>query len=220
MRKVIAATFVSLDGVMQAPGGPEEDPTGGFKHGGWTVNYWDDAMGRAMDKIFGSPFDLLLGRKTYEIFAAHWPYIEGSDPIADTFNVVRKYVATSSTEPLTWKNSVALRDPATDVARLKKQDGPNLLLQGSSELIQTLLARDLIDEFHLLVFPLVLGSGKKLFGDGAKPIGLKLVDTKLSTTGVTMSTYERAGEIKTGSFALEKPSAAEIARQEKMKREG
>lgn len=220
MRKVIAATFVSLDGVMQAPGGPEEDPTGDFRHGGWTVNYWDDAMGQVMDKVFGVPFELLLGRKTYEIFAAHWPYIEGGDPIAEAFNKARKYVATSSTEPLTWKNSVALRDPATDVARLKKEEGPSLLLQGSSVLIQTLLAKDLIDEFHLLVFPLLLGSGKKLFGDGAKPIGLKLVDTKVSTTGVTMNSYERAGEIKTGSFALEKPTAAEIARREKMKREG
>lgn len=220
MRKVIAATFVSLDGVMQAPGGPEEDPTGGFQHGGWTFHYWDDAMGQVMDKVFNTPFDLLLGRKTYEIFAAHWPHIEGGDPIAEKFNVVRKYVATSSTAPLTWKNSVALHDPASDVARLKKEDGPTLLLQGSSNLIQTLLAKDLIDEFHLLVFPLVLGRGKKLFGDGAKPIGLKLVDTKVSTTGVTMSSYERAREIKTGSFALEKPSAAEIARQEKMKREG
>lgn len=220
MRKVIAATFVSLDGVMQAPGGPEEDPTGGFKHGGWSFNYWDDAMGQAMDKIFGAPFDLLLGRKTYEIFAAHWPHIEGGDPIAAAFNTVTKYVATSSSAPLTWKNSVALRDAATDVARLKRQDGPNLLIQGSSVLIQTLLAKDLIDEFHLLVFPLVLGPGKKLFGEGAKPVGLKLVDTKVSTTGVTMSTYERAGAVETGSFALEKPTDAEIARREKMKREG
>jgi dihydrofolate reductase len=221
MRKVIAGTFVSLDGVMQAPGGPEEDPTRGFKYGGWTVHYWDEPMGQFMDKkIFGAPYDLLIGRKTYEIFAAYWPYIEGDNAIAKTFNAVRKYVATSSNEPLTWKNSVALHDPAADVARLKKEEGPNLLIQGSSVLIQTLLAKDLIDEFHLLVFPLVLGKGKKLFGEGAKPIGLKLVDTKVSTTGVTMATYERGGEIRTGSFALEKPSAAEIARQEKMKREG
>jgi dihydrofolate reductase len=220
MRKVIASTFVSLDGVMQAPGGPEEDPTGGFKYGGWVFHYWDEPMGQFMEKIFGAPFDLLLGRTTYEIFAAYWPYIEGDDPIAKAFNAVKKYVATSSTEPLTWKDSVALRDPATDVARLKKEDGPNLLLQGSSKLIQTLLAKDLIDEFHLFTFPLVLGKGKKLFDESAQPIALKLVDTKVSTTGVTMSSYERAGEIKTGSFALQKPSAAEIARREKMKREG
>ncbi len=204
---------------MQAPGAPEEDPTGGFKFGGWTVNYWDDAMGQAMGDVFGSPFDLLLGRKTYEIFAAHWPYIE-ADPIADSFNAVTKYVATSSSEPLTWKNSVAIRDVAVEVAQLKQQDGPLLLIQGSSELIQTLLARDLIDEFRLLVFPLVFGSGKRLFGRGAIPAALKLMDTKASTTGVTMSTYQRAGEIRTGSFALEPPTKAELARRERMKREG
>lgn len=220
MRRVIAATFVSLDGVMQAPGGPEEDPTGGFKYGGWTANYWDDAMGQAMGKIFAAPFDLLLGRKTYEIFAAHWPHIEG-DPIAERFNAVTKYVATSSVQPLTWKNSVALRgNVAAEITRLKQQDGPDLLLQGSSDLIQTLLANDLIDEFSLLVFPVVLGSGKKLFGKGSIPVALKLVDTKVSTTGVTMSTYQRAGAVSTGSFALEPPTAAEIARRQTMQKEG
>ena len=219
MRKVLAAVFVSLDGVMQAPGGPEEDPTGGFKHGGWTFNYWDEAMGQSMGAIFGAPFDLLLGRKTYEIFAAHWPYIE-NDPIADSFNRVTKYVATTSSEPLTWKNSVAIRDAAAEVAKLKQQDGPTLLIQGSSQLIQTLLANDLIDEFRLLVFPLVLGRGKRLFGEGTIPAALKLVDTKVSTTGVTMSTYQPAGAVTTGSFALEEPTQAEIARREKMKREG
>jgi dihydrofolate reductase len=219
MRKILAATFVSLDGVMQAPGGPEEDPTGGFKYGGWTVNYWDDAMMQVMSEVFGAPFDLLLGRKTYEIFAAHWPYIEG-DPIAESFNATTKYVVTSMREPLTWKNSVALRNVSVDVAKLKQQDGPTLLIQGSSQLIQALLAHDLIDEFRLLVFPLVLGSGKRLFGQGAAAAALKLVDTKVSTTGVTMSTYQRAGEISTGSFALEQPTKAELARREKMKREG
>jgi dihydrofolate reductase len=220
MRKVVAATFVTLDGVMQAPGGPEEDPTGGFTHGGWTVNYWDDAMGQVMGEIMAAPFDLLLGRKTYEIFAAHWPSMEG-DPVSEKFNAVTKYVATSSAEPLTWKNSVAIRgDVAAEVARLKQQDGPDLLLQGSSVLIQTLLANDLIDRFTLLVFPLVLGSGKRLFGQGAIPAGLKLVDTKASTTGVTMSTYLRSGAVSTGSFAMAEPTAAEIARRQKMKREG
>lgn len=219
MRKVVAATFLTLDGVMQAPGGPEEDPTGGFTHGGWTFNYWDDVMGQFMGKAMAAPFDLLLGRKTYEIFAAHWPYIEG-DPVAEKFNAVTKYVATSSTEPLTWKNSRAIRgNVAAEVARLKQQDGPDLLIQGSSELVQTLLANDLIDQFDLLVFPLVLGSGKRLFGEGAIPAGLKLVDTKVSTTGVTMSTYLRSGAVSTGSFALEKPTDAEIARRQRMKRE-
>jgi dihydrofolate reductase len=219
MRKVIAATFVSLDGVMQAPGGPQEDPTGGFKQGGWTVNYWDDTLGQAMSGVFDAPFDLLLGRKTYEIFAAHWPYIE-DDPIAEAFNRVTKYVATTSREPLTWKNSVAMRDAAVEVAKLKQQDGPTLLIQGSSQLIQTLLANDLIDEFTLLVFPLLLGSGKRLFGKGASPEALQLVDTKVSTTGVTIGTYRRAGAVTVGSFALEQPTPAEIARREKMKREG
>lgn len=220
MRKVVATTFVSLDGVMQAPGGPEEDPTGGFTYGGWTANYWDDAMGKVMGETMATPFDLLLGRKTYEIFAAHWPYIE-NDPTAEKFNAITKYVATSSTEPLTWKNSVAIRgNVAAEVARLKQGDGPNLLIQGSSQLTQALLANDLIDEFNLWVFPLVLGPGKRLFGEGAVPAALKLVDTKASTTGVTMSTYQRAGAISTGSFALEKPTEAETARREKMKREG
>jgi dihydrofolate reductase len=221
MRKVIAATFVSLDGVMQAPGGPEEDPSGGFKHGGWTFHHWDEVMGQFMDKAFAAPFDLLLGRKTYDIFAAHWPHIQQGDPIADKFNAVTKYVATTSAEPLTWKNSISLRgDVAAEVARLKQQDGPTLLIQGSSELIQTLLTNDLIDEFSLLIFPVVLGHGKRLFGRGAIPIGLKLVDSKVSTTGVTMNTYARSGGVSTGSFALEQPTEAELARRAKMQAEG
>jgi dihydrofolate reductase len=220
MRKVIAATFVSLDGVIQAPGGPQEDPAGGFKFGGWTFHHWDEVMGEAMGATFNAPFDLLLGRKTYDIFAAHWPYVDGSDPIADSFNAVTKYVATRSDRPLTWKNSVALRDAATEVARLKQQDGPVLLIQGSSDLIQTLLANNLIDEFRLLVFPVVLGKGKKLFGDGTQPLGLKLLETKASTTGVIMSTYVPAGEVTTGSFALEQPTAAELERRARVAAEG
>jgi len=219
MRKVVAAVFVSLDGVMQAPGGPEEDPTRGFQHGGWTFNYWDDVMGQAMGGIFTDSFDLLLGRKTYEIFAGHWPFAAG-DPIAEVFNRVTKYVATRSDAPLEWKNSVALRDAAADVAKLKQQDGPTLLIQGSSDLIQTLLRHDLIDEFSLLTFPLVLGTGKRLFGQGTIPGALKLVDSKASTTGVTITRYERAGAFKTGSFQLAESSAAEIKRRERMSREG
>lgn len=221
MRKVVAATFLSLDGVMQAPGGPQEDPTGGFTHGGWTVSYWDDAMGEIMDKVLDKPFDLLLGRKTYEIFAAHWPYVDENDPIGPVFNAITKYVATRSTEPLTWQNSVALNgDIAAEVKKLKQGDGPFLLLQGSSDLIQTLLAADLIDEFSLLTFPLVLGHGKRLFGKGAMPAALKLTDTKVSTTGVVMSTYVRDGEITTGSFQLEELTEPEKARRARMAREG
>jgi dihydrofolate reductase len=219
MRKVIAGTFLSLDGVMQAPGGPDEDPTRGFEFGGWTFHYWDDVMGQSMGEIFGGPFDLLIGRKTYEIFAAHWPERQ-NDPIADAFNRVTKYVATTSREALTWQTSVALHDAAADVAKLKQQDGPTLLIQGSSQLVQTLLRHDLIDEMRLMVFPLVLGTGKRFFGDGTIPRSLKLVDSKPSTTGVVISTYQRGGDIQTGSFALEKPTAAELARRERMKREG
>lgn len=219
MRQVIAATFLSLDGVMQAPGGPDEDPTGGFAHGGWTVNYWDKPMEQFMGSTMNAPFDLLLGRKTYEIFAAHWPYIQG-EPIADKFNAVTKYVATSSTAPLEWKNSVALHDAAADVARLKREEGPDLLIQGSGDLVQTLLAHDLIDEFRLMVFPLLLGKGKRLFGQGTLPAALKRVDSRVSGTGVTMGTYRRDGAVRTGSFVPAQPSARELARREKMKREG
>ena len=219
MRKVVAGVFVSLDGVMQAPGGPEEDPTRGFRHGGWTFHYWDSVMEQSMGEVFGGPFDLLLGRKTYEIFNAHWPHLE-NDPIADVFNRVTKYVATTSREPLTWKNSVALNNPAADVANLRQQNGPTLLIQGSSQLIQTLLRHDLIDELRLMVFPLVLGSGKRLFGDGTIPRALKLVSAKPSTTGVVISAYQRGGDITTGSFALAEPTPAELARRERMKREG
>jgi len=221
MRNIVAGAFVSLDGVMQAPGGPPEDPTGGFRYGGWTVSYWDEPMGRFMDECFSRPFSLLLGRKTYEIFAAHWPFVGEDDPIGKAFNEATKYVATSSTAPLSWKNSVALNgDAAAEIARLKQGDGPVLLTQGSSVLLQTLLAQDLIDEFRLLTFPLVLGPGKRLFGQGTTAGALKLTESKVSTTGVTMGVYTRAGDVKLGSFELPQPSDAELARREKMLREG
>ena len=221
MRKIVAATFISLDGVMQAPGGPEEDPTGSFTSGGWTFHYWDEPMGQAMGEVFSKPFELLLGRKTYEIFAAHWPYVGAGDPIGKAFNATKKYVVTSSTEPLTWKNSIAIRgNIAAEIARLKQQDGPTLLLQGSSQLIQTLLTNQLIDEFRLLIFPVVLGRGKRLFGTGAVPIALQLVDAKVSTTGVAIHTYVPAGQVRAGSFQFEKPTEAEVARRKKLKSEG
>ena len=222
MRKVIATTMVSLDGVMQAPGGPEEDPTGGFKFGGWTAPYVDEVFGQAMADEFSKPFDLLLGRKTYEIFAAYWPYIEGGeyDFVAKSFNKTRKYVATHSSAPLTWNNSVAIHDAAVDVASLKQQDGPDLLIQGSSALIQTLLKNNLIDEINLRIFPVVLGPGKRLFGDGAKGTALTLVSSKTSPSGVTLNTYTPAGAVRTGSFAWDKPSDAEVKRRGRMKGEG
>ena len=216
MRKIIAATFVSLDGIMQAPGGPEEDPAGGFKFGGWTFHYWDDAMGAFMGETFSKPYALLLGRKTYDIFAAHWPH-QKDDPIAESFNAVTKYVATHRPDSLSWQNSQPLgSDVVATLRKLKTEDGPDLLLQGSSELIQTLLAHDLIDEISLLIFPLVLGKGKRLFGQGTIPGAFKLTRSQASSTGVIMATYERSGEIKVGSFAPEKLSDAEVERRKNL----
>lgn len=220
MRKVIASAFVSLDGVMQAPGGPEEDPSGGFRFGGWTMPHFDDSMGWAMNRIFTEKFDLLLGRKTYEIFAAYWPQHQ-DNPFGQAFNAAGKYVATRTLKDLSWQGSTAIRDAATDVARLKKGSGPNLLIQGSSDLVQTLLATELIDEITLLTFPVVLGGGKKFFGKGAIPGGFTLVDPQISTTGVVIGNYHRAGAVKTGSLPDDgPPSAGELARREKVKREG
>jgi dihydrofolate reductase len=215
MRRLTVNTFISLDGVMQAPGGPEEDPTGGFTHGGWSVNYWDDVMGETMDAS-ALPSELLLGRGTYEIFAAHWPSVSG-DPMADALNSARKHVASTTLDEVTWNNSTMIDgDVAEYVAALKDQDGPDIQVHGSCGLIQTLLEHDLIDRFQLMIFPLVLGKGKRLFGDGAIPAGLKLVDTKASTTGVLIATYERAGDIEPGSFALEEPTEQEVERRERM----
>jgi dihydrofolate reductase len=217
MRRIIAATFVSLDGVMQAPGGPEEDPTGGFQFGGWTFPYFDEATGAALDQIFGKPFDLLLGRKTYDIFAAHWPYAGEEDPIAVLFNKVTKYVASHDDATLSWNNSRWLgADVTAALTELKKGEGPDLLIQGSSNLIQTLLRHRLIDEYTVLIFPLMLGKGKRLFGDGTVPAALKLIRSQSFPSGVIMATYEPAGDIKTGSFALQDPSEAEIRRRQSL----
>jgi len=216
MRKIIAATFVSLDGVMQAPGGPEEDPVGGFKFGGWTFYYFDEVAGTAMEELFSKPFDLLLGRRTYDIFAAYWPYQK--DPIADAFNPATKYVATHRPDTLTWQNTQSLGpDIVARLKELKQEEGPDLLIQGSGNLIQTLLANGLIDEIRLMIFPLLLGKGKRLFGDGAMPAAFKLAKSQASTTGVIMATYERGGEIKTGSFAMERPSEVELERRKNWK---
>ena len=216
MRKIVAATFVSLDGVMQAPGGPEEDPSGGFKFGGWTFHYWDDAMGAVMEETFSKPFDLLLGRKTYDIFAAYWPD-RPDNPIGKAFNATTKYVATHSPETLKWQYSQSLgSDVVATLRKIKEEDGPVLLIQGSSELIQTLLKADLIDEFSLLIFPVVLGPGKRLFGKGAMPAAFKLIRSQTSPTGVILAKFERSGDVTTGSFALEEPTEAEIERRKKL----
>jgi dihydrofolate reductase len=216
MRKLVVTTFLTLDGVMQAPGGPEEDPVGGFTHGGWSVNYWDDLMGKEMGDFMRPPFDLLLGRKTYEIFAAYWPHATDASP-ADVLNNARKYVASRTLDAVEWQNSTLLEgDAAPAVARLKEEDGPEIQVHGSGNLIQTLLEHDLVDEFHLLTFPVLLGPGKRLFADGTMPRGLKLVDSKTSTTGVVIATYERAGEVEVGSFASEQPTEAELERRRRL----
>jgi dihydrofolate reductase len=213
MRKLAINTFITLDGVMQTPGGPDEDPSGGFTHGGWSFNYWDDIMGQKMDASMSKPFDLLLGRKTYEIFAAFWPYA-GDDPAAKPLNEARKYVASTTLEKVEWKNSELLEgDIADAVARLKRQDAPEIQVHGSANLIQTLLSHDLIDEFRLWVFPLVLGTGKRLFADGTIPRALRLVDSTTSSTGVVVGSYVPAGEIPYGSFATGEPSEAELKRR-------
>jgi dihydrofolate reductase len=216
MSKLAVNTFVTLDGVMQAPGGPEEDPTGGFAHGGWSVNYWDELMGQVMDEAMSRPSELLLGRKTYEIFAAHWPHVTG-DPTADKLNSARKYVASRTLDKVDWQNSILIEgDVAEGVARLKDEAGPEIQVHGSAGLLQTLLKHDLVDEFRVWIFPLVLGTGKRLFGDGTVPAGLKLTNSTTSTTGVVIATYERAGAVEYGSFALEEPTEAEIERRARL----
>jgi dihydrofolate reductase len=203
MRKLIVSTFLTLDGIMQAPGGPEEDDSGRFAYGGWSVNYWDDQMSEVMGEAMSRPFDLVLGRRTYDIFAAYWPHAPeeaGAKPLNDA----TKYVASRSHPALEWSNSVLIEgDAAEGIAELKKEDGPELQVHGSGNLIQTLMRHNLVDHYRLWVFPLVIGSGKRLFSEGTIPSGLKLLDSKVSTTGVVIGTYEPAGEIVTGSFALD-----------------
>jgi dihydrofolate reductase len=211
MRKLALIENVSLDGVMQAPGGPDEDPTGGFSFGGWAVTYFDDVMWQAIAD-WPRPYELLLGRGTYEIFAAHWPYDEG--PIADELNAARKHVASRTLDRVEWNNSTLIEaDVVEYVGALKEQDGPEIAVHGSPGLIQTLLAHDLVDVLRLSIYPLVLGSGKRLFADGTIPAGLTLVDCRRSTSGVLIATYARAGDIPRGSFEFEEPTAAEVERR-------
>jgi dihydrofolate reductase len=213
MRILAVNTFMSLDGVMQSPGGPDEDPTGSFTHGGWGVPYFDDEMMRQMAE--SAPYELLLGRGTYEIFAAHWPADEG--PIADHLNSTRKHVASTTLGRVEWSNSTLITgDVAEYVASLKRQDGPEIQVHGSPGLIQTLLKHDLIDEYRLWIFPVVIGTGKRFFGDGTIPAALKLVTSKTSGSGVTINTYERAGEVDTGSFEFEEPTEAELERRSRL----
>jgi dihydrofolate reductase len=212
VRTLAVTTFVSLDGVMQAPGGPHEDPTGGFTKGGWAVNYFDEEM---MNRASGTSYELLLGRGTYEIFVAHWPYDEG--PVADHLNSTRKYVASTTLARVIWNNATLITgDVAEYVAALKREDGPEIQVHGSPGLIQTLLRHDLVDEFRTWIFPVVVGTGKRLFDDGAIPVALRLVDSSVSTTGVTMNTYARAGEIEIGEMDFEVPTEAELERRQRL----
>jgi dihydrofolate reductase len=200
MRALLVTTFLTLDGVMQGPGGPGEDDSGGFTHGGWSVNYWDDLMGQVMDEATSKPFAMVLGRTTYDIMAAYWP--TATEEGADVLNDATKYVASRGHPTLEWSTSVLIEgDAAEGIAALKKEDGPELQVHGSGNLIQTLMRHNLVDRYRLWVFPVVIGSGKRLFAEGTVPSGLKLVDSKVSTTGVVIGTYEPAGAIVRGSFA-------------------
>jgi dihydrofolate reductase len=223
MRKIIVGAQVSIDGVMQAPGARLEDPTKGFRFGGWAMPYFDEVFGGEIDRVFKEQFDLLLGRKTYEIFAAYWPYYDETAPaggIATVFNQIKKYVVSRSGDVDTsWQGSVLLRDIA-DVKRLREENGPNLVTQGSTELVHALLASDLVDAISIFTVPIVLGGGKRLFADGAAPHRYKLTGSRVSSLGLMVAHYERAGEIELGDTALDSPSDAERARQERMKREG
>jgi dihydrofolate reductase len=199
MRKLIVSTFLTLDGVMQAPAGPTEHDSG-FAHSGWSVNYFDEQVGRFMAEATSRPFAMVLGRKTYDIMAAYWPHAP-QEAGAKPFNDATKYVASRGRPRLAWSNSVLVEGDAADaIAALKQEDGPELQVHGSANLIQTLLRHDLVDQYRLLVFPVVVGPGKRLFAEGTIPAGLRLLDSKVSTTGVVMGTYEPAGELITGRF--------------------
>jgi dihydrofolate reductase len=198
MRKIIVLSFISLDGIMQAPGGPEEDTSGGFKYGGWVFPYFDEFAGKLMDEQMNRPFELLLGRKTYDIFASYWPQHEESWPGVDD---ATKYVVSNTLARPEWKNSVLIKDDVVNkLKELKTQQGSDLYVHGSGNLIQTLLKNDLVDELWLKTFPVILGTGKRLFADGAIPAAFTLTESQTTPKGVVFATYKRAGEVSTGSF--------------------
>ena len=216
MRRIVGATFLSLDGVMQGPGGPSEDPTGGFKYSGWLPPVGDEAIDRKIGEIFGRPFDLLLGRRTYEIFAAYWPY--ASDQMADIrdpFNACTKYVVTHRDRPLDWQKSQRV-EAIEELRAIKQDDGPDIVVQGSSTLYPQLLEAGLLDELTLMISPVVLGEGKRLFGEGTPPRTLKMTEHNVSDGGNIVVTYQPAGPLEIGTYVTEQPSEREKARQAEM----
>lgn len=216
MRKITGAVFLSLDGVMQAPGGPDEDRTGGFKLGGWLFNLFDDAVGSQIDKLFTPPFDLLLGRRTYDIFAAYWPYATGdAKAMGEMFDRAAKHVVTGGSQSLSWQNSHRL-ESIDAVAALKQGEGPDLIIQGSGTLYPPLLRAGLIDRLVLMTFPVTLGSGKRLWGDGTPPTAMRMLEHEVTPGGNIIATYQPGGAVETGSFATEQPSAAELDRRKKI----
>lgn len=220
MRKLIVSTFVSLDGIMQAPGGPEEDPTGNFLLGGWMFGYGDESMDISSAGFDGKDRELILGRRTYQIFEAYWPYQPNDNPIAKMLNAAKKYVASHTLTTFHWNNSTLLHgDVVTAIIALKAQPGLDLQIIGSGNLIQTLQTASLIDEYNVWTFPMILGRGKRLFSETAKPSALQLVRSQVSTTGVVMSTYVPEGDIQPGSFASTEPSELELARRKMMANE-
>ncbi len=220
MRKLVILSFVTLDGVMQSSGEPEEDPTGGFKYGGWTIRYFDDTLQKVMVEQMSRDFDLLLGRKTYEIFAALWPFADTTkDSIAAGINKARKYVVSKSFDRLSWANSFLIKDNAAEeIKKLKEADGPEIQVHGSGNLIQTLLKHDLVDELWLKIFPVTVGPGKRLFAEGTIAAGFDLVESKNTSTGVIVANYRRGGEVKIGRFITE-PTKAELERRERLEKE-
>jgi dihydrofolate reductase len=216
MRRIVGAAFVTLDGVIQGPGGPSEDPTGGFRFSGWLPPVGDEAIEAKIGELFGRPFDLLLGRRTYEIFAAYWPYAgDQMAGIRDPFNACTKYVVTHDDRPLEWDNSRRV-GTIDELREIKQGDGPDLVIQGSSTLYPQLLEAGLLDELTLMISPLVLGQGKRLFGDGTPPRTLEMSDHRVSDGGNIIATYRPAGPVETGSYVTEPPSEREQARQAAM----
>jgi dihydrofolate reductase len=211
-RRIIGAAFVSLDGIVQAPGGPEEDRSGGFAHGGWMQPVFDEAVGHQVDTLFAGDFDLLLGRRTYEIFAAYWPFMPADNPIAAKFAAANKYVLTGSDMPLDWSISHRLAD-LDALARVKAGDGPDLVIQGSSTLYPQLLERGLLDRIVLMIAPVTLGAGKRLFGNDAPAKAMKLVEQRTAAGGMLMATYEPDGAVKTGTFETQEASELELKRR-------